>query len=506
MGFESSKSAIFASQKALDIVGHNLANMSSEGYTRQRTDQVAIDAFAYKNRLSVNNINYTGMGCTVEGVSQVRDERIDTAFRNSYTETSYYSKSNDILADMETIMSEIDEGVDGNGYGLSWGIEQIYKSLEDFATNVNMSADASVFAESINNMTNMLNRISRTLTESCDAFKAELETDVTDLNTMLRDIAGLNKDIKDVIFTNDYSEQHGPNELMDKRNVLLDKLAEFGKVSVEYNKDGTIDVSLNGHECVTGTIPDKINYRENTNGTVSLTWKSDATRADNDLGVLQASTEIINGRGSNVMNATETTVRGFLYYQDCLDTFAVKLAEVLNTTLPAEFDSDGNIVAYKKLVGEGDVEDGELVVYTDRKVSAANISLSDEFFEDSSYALYDEKSSDNTYFLQLIGKLSTNPQEFECGTETFIGTFQGYVAECTGKIASDVYYANYRYEACEQYSNEMLESRESIVGVSETEETVSMLTYNRAFQAAAKMMTTMDEMLDVIINQVGALG
>ena len=50
MGFESSKAALFASQKALDIVGHNLSNMSSEGYTRQRTDQVAIDVYAYKNR------------------------------------------------------------------------------------------------------------------------------------------------------------------------------------------------------------------------------------------------------------------------------------------------------------------------------------------------------------------------------------------------------------------------------------------------------------------------
>ncbi|MBP1564513.1 MAG: flagellar hook-associated protein FlgK [Oscillospiraceae bacterium] len=506
MGFESSKAALFASQKALDIVGHNLSNMSSEGYTRQRTDQVAIDVYAYKNRISTSSVNCTGMGCTVEGVSQVRDERLDTAFRNSYSETSYYSKSNEMLSEIETIMSEIDEGVDGNGYGLSWGIEQMYRALEDFSTNVNISADASIFADSVTNVTNMLNRLSDSLAESCDACKAELGAEVADLNTILRDIATLNDEISDIIFTNSYTEQYGPNEFIDKRNVLLDKLSAFGKVHVENNKDGTIDVSLNGHECVTGVDADSVEYLQKNNGTVTLNWKSDGTKTDTDSGILKASAEIINGRGNYITNSTESTVRGFRYYQDCLDTFARNLTDVLNNTLPAEYDADGNVIAYKKLVGESDIEDGELVVYTDRLVSAENIAISDDFFEDSSYMLYDEKSSDNTYFLQMIGKLSTNRIPFVSGPETFTGTFQEYISECAGKIGSDVYYANYRYEACEQYSNEMLDSRDNVTGVSESEETVSMLTYNRAFQAAAKMMTTMDEMLDVIINQVGALG
>ena len=49
----------------------------------------------------------------------------------------------------------------------------------------------------------------------------------------------------------------------------------------------------------------------------------------------------------------------------------------------------------------------------------------------------------------MIGKLSTNRIPFVSGPETFTGTFQEYISECAGKIGSDVYYANYRYEACE---------------------------------------------------------
>lgn len=506
MGFESSRSALYTSQKALDIVGHNLANIASEGYTRQRADQVAIDVYAYKNRLSVNSLNYTGMGATVEGVSQVRDERADISFRNSYSETSYYGKSNDMFGEIENILSELDEGVDGNGYGLGWGIEQMYKSLEDIVTNVNIAGDAAVFQEAVNNMTGLLNRVSNQLTESCEAFKKELTVQVNDANTILEDIAQLNKNIKEIIITNGYTEQYGPNELIDKRNVLLDELSAFGKVKAENNKDGTINVFFNDHECVTGVNADKFMYQDNTDGTVSVKWKTNSENAVLQDGILKASAEIINGRGNNISGSDESTVRGYRYYQDCLDTFAVKIADVLNNTLPASFDAEGNVTSYKKLVGQSAVENGERKVYPERKVSASNITLSDDFNADPSYIYYDRNSCDSTYFLELIGKLSTNKQTFINGVETYKGTFSDYITEYTGKIGGDKFYAGYKYEATEKISDELQNFRENVMAVSETDETVSMLTYNRAFQAAAKIMTTFDEMLDVIVNQVGALG
>lgn len=506
MGYESSKSAIFASQKALDVVGQNLANMSSAGYTRQRTDQVAVDSYSYKNRLNVNSLNYTGMGTSIQGVSQVRDDRMDTAFRGSYAETSYYKKSSDMLSEMETVLSEIDIGIDGNGYGLSWGIQQMYTALEDYASNINVNGDATIFAESVNNVTSLLNHMSSTLSQTCETYKNDLANQVSDANMFFQNIADLNKQISEIMSSNSYTEQYGPNELIDKRNVLLDQLSAFGKLEVSSTPDGMVNVKLNGHQCVTGKTSDTINFQDNSNGTVSLKWKSDSSSADTQNGILKASTEIINGRGNNITNSNEDTVRGFRYYQDYLDTFAGKLAEVLNNTLPETVDADGNVLTYKKLVGAAEVTDGGIAVYPDKRVDASNIAITDELLNDPTYFIYDKSNSNSNYMVELIGKLSANQQTFSNGTETFKGTFQEFISDYVGKLGNQVHYADSRYQACEKYSDELGKQRDNIAGVSESEETINMLTYNKAFQAAAKMMTTMDEFLDVIINQIGALG
>jgi flagellar hook-associated protein 1 FlgK len=166
MGFEASKSAIFASQKALDVVGQNLANMSTEGYTRQRADQVSVSNEEYRSRISGSAYNHLGMGTSVEGISQVRDDRMDTAFRNSYSDTSYYRKEHDMLNEIETIMSEIDAGVDGNGYGLGYGIKEMYLALTALQEDVSLDANSTIFADSVKNICSILNRTSAELTEA----------------------------------------------------------------------------------------------------------------------------------------------------------------------------------------------------------------------------------------------------------------------------------------------------------------------------------------------------
>ncbi len=380
----------------------------------------------------------------------------------------------------------------------------MYISLEKLSVNSNDTSLATAFASSVENVTDLLNRTAQSLEKSRLSYVEDLRTEVKDVNGIIEDIATLNKQITDIMSGAGYSEQYGPNELLDKRNVLLDELSAFGKMDVIHQSDGSVTVNLNSHECIKADKFDQINFTENDDRTVSLKWKSNSENADSENGVLKASSEIINGRGVNNPE-NEHSSRGFKYYQDSLDAFAAKLSEVLNTTIPNELDSSGNVVSYKKLVGEYSEEDGKSFINTDKMTSALNITITDELYNDPTYAMYDSTSSDGTYFTKLIGRLEAK-QTFNNGAEEYSGTFTDYLREYASRIGGDVSYTKDRYEACETYSNELLSNRENVTGVSETEETVSMLTYNRAFQAAAKMMTTMDELLDVVINQVGALG
>ena len=84
MGFETAKSGINVSQKALDITGNNLANMDTAGYTRQRLDVNSIAPSSYSTRIAINRIGLTGQGVEGLGVGRTRDAFLDKRFRDEY--------------------------------------------------------------------------------------------------------------------------------------------------------------------------------------------------------------------------------------------------------------------------------------------------------------------------------------------------------------------------------------------------------------------------------------
>lgn len=501
LGFEAAKTGVFASQKSLDIVGNNYANMHTEGYTRQRVDQTSQTVAGYYSRLKPDIVSLAGMGTKINGVAQLRDERLDAAYRNEASNSGYYDQQSTMFTDIEAIMQELEVGDEGNGYGLSFAIKSMYTALEDFAYNASSETDANVFANAVSNVTQTLNRLSKGLADSANQYKEELQIRTTDVNDILNDIAKLNDSIRRSMNTCNYNTDFGPNELKDQRNLLIDKLSDYGVVRADEQPDGTVTVQLNGHKCVWDTEHDSVNYQENSNGTVQLNWKSNGENAANDTGIFKATVDILNGRGIGVQNETESTTNGYLYYQDKINAFAQRLTDVLNNSFPETYDDDGNVLSYKKLVG-GTVETSDgFEVFPNVLVTAENINVTDKLTEDSSYLLNDDKSIDNTHLLELINKLTKDDQEFTSASDTFKGTFQEFVADYTGTLGSDNSYVKGRYKTSQSMLNEIQDNRDSVSGVSESEETVNMMTYNRSFQAAARMMDMMDSLLDVIINR-----
>ena len=507
LGFEAAKTGVFASQKALDIVGNNLTNMNTEGYTRQRVDQTSQSVAGCYQRLKPDIVALAGMGTKINGVAQLRDERTDQAYRNENANSGYFSQQSDMLTNIETIMQELEVGEEGNGYGMSFAVKSMYTALQDFAYNASSGADANVFANSVLNVTHTLNRLSKGLTDAANQYKDVLQTKVDEVNSYLVDIAKLNDNIRRATNTVSYNPQFGPNELKDQRNVLIDKLSEYGKVKAVEEADGTVTVTFNGHKCVWDNECDAVNYQENTNGTVQLDWKTNSEDVANDVGIFKAAKDILNGRGIGVQHSNESTTNGFLYYQDKLDAFSHVLTEVLNNSFP-EKDDDGEIVTdsngntvYKKLVGASiETEDG-VKVFPDVITSARNISITDALSADSAYLLSPDNSVDNTHLLDLINKLTKDTQTFESASDRFEGTFQEFVADYTGTLGSDNSYLKGRYNTSQIMLKEIENNRDEVSGISESEETVNMMTYNRSFQAAARMMTVMDDLLDVIINR-----
>lgn len=502
LGFEASKSALYASQKALDITGNNLANMSSDGYTRQRVDQVSMGYYCYGNKYNTNRRTaLAGMGTSVLGVGQTRNEQLDNAFRTQYAEVGDYSQRNTMLTDIEDVLQEFDIGTDGNGYGLRYSIQGIYTALQDYSMNTSSITDATVVVSAFSNFATTMRQMSEKLEAKASQYMDELEADVSTVNTILEKLAVLNGDIKQAVVAGSYTEQYGPNEMLDERNLLLDELSAYGEVGVKYNSDGTVDVTMGGKTVVKDEEFEKIEFARNTDNTVSVTWRATGENVGLGSGIITASTEILNGRGNGTVSSNETNVMGFRYYKDKLDELSSRIADVCNNTIPSEFDEDGNVTSYVKFFGATVMnDDGTFEVYPDMYISSENIRIMSDINDDASKILMnDGDTKDNQYVLELIANLSSSKINFSNGQ----ATFEDYISDYLTNLGNDISYYDTRSESAQTVSEELLNSRDSVTGVSEIEETSNMLVYNRAYQAAARMMTVMDELLDVVINQMG---
>ncbi|MDR0920351.1 MAG: flagellar hook-associated protein FlgK [Oscillospiraceae bacterium] len=518
LGFEASKSGLFASQKGMDIVGNNLSNATTEGYTRQRIVQRANSAGDYITRYKTNQVTYAGMGVTVEGVEQLRSKQLDQHFRNQYANSGYYDKASDMLSQMESVLQEIDEGKTGNGYSLRNSISEIYNALQDFSSNANSIEIAGVVANSFSNICDVLNQKYAQLESLETTFKDEFKSTTDRVNEIFKEISVLNDRIENSMIANQYTGIYGPNELKDQRNLLIDELSMYGQVKVtdisdiyDPKKDtvGGVKVEFNGQMAVHGKDYDRL-MLQTINGNTEAHWRSSGEVMNADTGGLKSYLDILNGNGPNPINETDTRQRGFPYYKDKLDAFAQTLADTFNNIIPVvddtvqpptdKLDEYGNPL-YRNFIGASNAQ-GTVLDF--EHVTAKNISTSNALRMDPSYLIYDPNSSENNYVLKMVDQLSNQPHKFDGQYNDFTGTFEAYISDYTTTLGNDISLANTNLEASLVITQEILNTRDSIMGVSETEETTSMLVYNRAFQAAARMMTTMDDMLDIIVNQIGA--
>ncbi|MCI8622805.1 MAG: flagellar hook-associated protein FlgK [Provencibacterium sp.] len=528
MGFETAKRGIMVSQKGLDVVGHNIMNMQTPGYTRQRVDVYAVATPTYASRYGSNKTWMAGQGVDSGGVSQIRDSFLDKRFREEYGDVGYYEVTAGILQDIESAIDEFGLNPDEEnamGNGLQNGLHQIVDAIKSMAhLNADSTTHATIVYTSFHNMTQLLRQFDAKLNNVAEQAKYDLGIATNEVNGILQQIHELNENIaQDMAMTRSSNgEYYGPNELFDTRNLLLDQLAAYGNINVESHADGTVSVTMNGHPAVWtdqsyGKFLDQgfnladprgyemLNLSRNSNGTVALNWQTDGERVDLLNGSLKGYLDMINGRGVNAHLTNEVTVEGVRFYKDKLNAFASTLADVVNNILPqTTTDADGNVTPvagrYLELLSSSD----------GTPITAANICTSAAWDQDNSMIIYEKGNLDNDYLMKMQEALETGTFTFkgtgEVSDGLFTGTFYDFVQDYVTSQGAQTSFHLERLSATNEISLNILDQRDSISGVNQDEETVSMMAYQKMLQACSRLMTTMDEALDVLINRTGMVG
>lgn len=227
-GFTASRLGIYAAQQSLRVVGNNISNISTAGYTRQRVDQSSF-------KVGVNDMyrsfydNHVGSGALVTGINQIRDPYLDIRYRTTSTETYHYDTWLAGLKDIAAILDEVGRG-ENRGDGLLYAqLQDLAEKLRAFSADPTSGSDGLV-RESASALAALFRNYASRLDQLYSNTEASFNDHITEVNDILVSIRDLNKSIRE-------AEIHGDLalEMRDERNRQIDALSQYLDINVTYS-------------------------------------------------------------------------------------------------------------------------------------------------------------------------------------------------------------------------------------------------------------------------------
>ena len=228
-------SSLRAFQRALDTTAHNIANVSTEGYTRQRVDFATRTPQAYGN-------HWLGTGVNVSNVRRVLDDFVTTQVRNS----------NGSLARLEAFAGQaerLDNLLGDTSNGLAPTLQSFTDAINEVSTTPNSIAARQVLLAEGNALTERLRSYDARLREMSTGVDQRMVAEASEINTIAQGIARMNREIELAA----QSSGAAPNDLMDQRDLLIDQLSSKVGINVIAEGAGTLNVFIgNGLPLVLG--------------------------------------------------------------------------------------------------------------------------------------------------------------------------------------------------------------------------------------------------------------
>ncbi|MFD1334157.1 flagellar hook-associated protein FlgK [Oceanobacillus iheyensis] len=484
-GLEMSRQALSAQQSALYTTGHNISNANTPGYTRQRVNLEAMNGFPYASRNRPNMPGQMGTGVEAGSVQRIRNQFLDNQFRSENNSSGYWTEKANALSRMENVMNEPSDS------GLSKTMNQFWQSLQDLAVNPDNAGARSVVLQRGHALADTFNYISSSMSTIRTDLSNQIDTTVKDANSLIDNIDNLNEQIKNL-------ETHGydANDLYDKRDVLLDELSGIVNIKVTYDNshaknraDGVATVEvLNDSGDSIATLVDGV---EGTVNHIEAPTYNEG--AENDLTVI----EDIQVNGESILSSKGSLsglVDSYGYMED-----GERVGDYPEMMSRLDELAYSIATSFNKIHSEGDSGVPFFGELTDEKGAAGAISVILEDYEDINASADGEAGSGDR--ASDLADIFTNPNDLLDGA-----SINDYFGSIIGDLGVKSEQAYTMQENTMTLQHQVENQRLSISAVSLDEEMSNMIKFQHAYNAAARGMTTMDEMIDTIINRMGLVG
>jgi flagellar hook-associated protein 1 FlgK len=471
-GLNTAYTGLVAARQGLDVVGQNIANANTDGYTRQRVTTSAISA-SPQTGLFGGGVR-VGQGVSVDGVARLGNASLDAQVRFTAGASGYSAVRANALAAIETSVHEPGEN------GLSTQLQEFWAAWQDISNNVGESAQSGLLLSQASVLTSQIAQGYRAIENQWSEVRSHVTGMVAELNSTAGQVAELNGRIRSTL-----AAGGNVNELLDQRNTLTTTIAALTGGTVRELADGTVDILVGGNSLVSGATAQpltvvgatRINPTQipDQDGPVQLVWANrTSTPVPVDGGEIAGALSLLAGASGGTGGAIAEAAASY-------NTFAKNLADQVNAIHRNGASSTGATnLEFFAVDGTGPAALGLSVVPKNAgEIATGAIGAGGK---DGSVA-------------DAIAQLGTGPGSPNAGWSSFVTSLG---------VATKTEMQNARLADLAATSAVSMQLSNSAVDLDE--ENVNMLMFQHAYQGAARVMTAIDEMLDTLINRTGLVG
>lgn len=403
-GIELGKRSLSVAQTSISTTGHNIANANTAGYSRQQVNQASAPSLDVWASGSVNP-SQLGQGSLVESITRVRDRFLDAQYRDQSSSAEEWSVRQETMGRIEVAIGEPSET------GLRVSMDQLAAAWQDVANDPSSASAQAVLKERALAFTELAQSMDRSFGNITADLTLQQFAAVDEANGYLEQIAELNKSI--------LQNGKNSNDLLDQRDLVVEKLSSLMPVRVTSNNNGVYDISLqNGKSLVTGI---------------------------GQTGSIAVGEAVGGGKMGGIEEALKT-----------VETHQGNLAAVVEKFAQAN----------------GLNEAGSLFA-SDTPFSVQSLSV-------NTAAAY------------------TQPASRQADSKAAQSDFRALVSQIGAQSQTAIYGAANSEAALMATENR----RQSVTGISIDEEMANLIKYQHAYSAAARFVSTADELLDTLINRM----
>ena len=445
---EIGRRSLFANQRAINITSKNIANAGTEGYTRQRVNMTNL-------AIGVPGIGQIGVGVEADTVSRIQQRLVENQLWQERQRQGYYDTDSRLLTQVETVFASDTDASIGNLMGEFWEAWNNLASDPESASARTVVRDKGVL------LSNAFNRTHDTLIDTQREVDRDIRADVNRVNQITAQLANLNEK-----YTNT-----GNLDLLDERDRLIGELSELIKIDVRENEAGETIISTDGLLLVSGREVEQLaveTVKENGVYQTTVSLRNVGPQPAFSGGTL----------GSKLKHQNETIPATINH----LDSLANALVERVNNIHRSGQNLEG-------ITGQN--------FFSANTTGAANIRLDNGVLNAPSLIASRAAGAevgDNSVAMSLFDI----QDELLVDGDTLGTSFTGLLTE----IGSQLNEANYLNDSQALIVQQLENQRDSISGVSLEEEMTQLIQFEQAYQAASRVINTVDEMMQVVLGLV----